>query len=133
MDIEPGALHHQAWSPLVEHVAGVNTGTRAVLPASFSHAVGRAPRTCSPVQVQQQHARGVAAARANPAATTGMRREAHGQAQQHTARGRPDTRTWPLVGAQPILVFPDVIFRISAASLTRRNGKLKKEFDWQRG
>jgi hypothetical protein len=30
------ALHHQAWSSMMEHAVGVNTGTHAVLPPSLS-------------------------------------------------------------------------------------------------
>jgi hypothetical protein len=47
--------HHQAWCPMVEHAVRVNIVTRTVLLPSLSLAP-RWVHTCSPVQVQQQHA-----------------------------------------------------------------------------
>jgi hypothetical protein len=71
-------------------------------------------------QAQQQHT--------DPAVAAGVGREAHRQTQQHAGActSRCPNVSIAFIGTQPIL---DVIFRNSAASLTRRNGKLKKEFD----
>jgi xanthine/CO dehydrogenase XdhC/CoxF family maturation factor len=100
-DAEPDAPAPPSLVPRVEHAAGVNTSTYAVLPSFLSHAVGRAPRTCF-------SRAGATAAWADPAAVavTGAGHKAHEQAQQASKRGARST--WTCVTSQQAQQHADV-------------------------